>query len=189
MSTKFLIVGLGNIGTEYEHTRHNIGFDIVDWLAAQQNVVFTVDKLASVSRFKFKGREFILIKPSTFMNLSGKAVHYWMQKEKIILENILVITDDIALPLGKIRMRTKGSDGGHNGLKNIQEVLQTPNYARLRVGIGNEFAKGKQADFVLGKWNEEEKESVSLIIKKSCEAVVSYAWVGAEKTMNLYNTK
>ncbi len=189
MSSKFLIAGLGNIGADYDQTRHNIGFDVLDFLAAKNMITFQSDRYASVARLKHKGKELILIKPTTYMNLSGKAVHYWLHKEKIPLDNLLVITDDIALPTGKLRLRGKGSDGGHNGLKNIQELLQTPNYARLRFGVGNNFAKGKQAEYVLGKWKDEEKEIIKSAIEKAAEAVISFALIGLEKTMNIVNTK
>jgi PTH1 family peptidyl-tRNA hydrolase len=189
MSSKFLIAGLGNIGAEYEHTRHNIGFDVLDVLVARYKTTFQTDRYASVAIIRNKGKELILIKPSTYMNLSGKAVQYWMQKEKILLENLLVITDDIALPTGKLRLRGKGSDGGHNGLKNIQEMLQTTNYARLRIGVGNDFPKGKQADYVLGKWKEDEKEIVKYAIEKAADAVINFSLIGLEKTMNLVNSK
>jgi PTH1 family peptidyl-tRNA hydrolase len=189
MSSKFLIAGLGNIGAEYAHTRHNIGFDVVDVLAARHETIFQSDRYASVAKFRHKGKELILIKPTTYMNLSGKAVQYWMLKEKIILANLLIITDDIALPPGKLRLRGQGSDGGHNGLKNIQEMLQTTNYARLRIGVGNDFPKGKQADYVLGKWKEEEKEIVKSAIEKAADAVISFTLIGLEKTMNLVNSK
>jgi PTH1 family peptidyl-tRNA hydrolase len=152
---KFLIVALGNIGEEYENTRHNIGFTIADTIAKENDFKFAVDKLASVAIYKFKGKTLVIIKPSTYMNLSGKAVNYWMQKENISKENILIITDDLALPFGTVRMKGKGSDGGHNGLKNIQEILASTEYPRLRFGVGSEFSKGKQVDYVLGGWNEE----------------------------------
>lgn len=186
---KYLIVGLGNIGTEYQYTRHNIGFDVVDFLAKEKNASFSSDRYADVTTISHRGKQLILVKPSTYMNLSGKAVHYWMQKEKIALENILVITDDLSLPLGKIRIRMKGGAGGHNGLKNIEELLKTENYARLRFGIGNEFSKGHQVNFVLGKWAENEQELVAQTIKKSAEAVLSIPSIGLERTMNIYNTK
>lgn len=189
MSSKFLIAGLGNIGAEYEQTRHNIGFDVLDFLAAKNALSFQSDRYASVAQLKHKGKELILIKPSTYMNLSGKAVHYWLQKEKIPLTNLLVITDDIALPTGKLRLRRQGSDGGHNGLKNIQELLQTPNYARLRIGVGNDFPKGKQAEYVLGKWKNEDKEIIKTAIEKAADAVMSFTLIGLEKTMNLVNSK
>jgi len=183
----YLIIGLGNIGPEYEHTRHNIGFDVVDYICREKEGVFTQDRLAFRSEIKSKGRKLVLIKPTTYMNLSGKAVNYWMQQEKIGLENVLIITDDLALPLGTLRMKTKGSDGGHNGLKDIAATLGTPNYARLRFGVGNAFSKGKQVDFVLGKWDKEEQPLVEEKIKTAAEAVLSFASIGIERTMNLFN--
>lgn len=189
MCSKFLIAGLGNIGAEYAHTRHNIGFDVLDVLVTKYATTFQIDRYAYVAWFRHKGKELILIKPTTYMNLSGKAVQYWLQKEKIILSNLLVITDDIALPTGKLRLRGQGSDGGHNGLKNIQETLQTSNYARLRFGVGNNFPKGKQAEYVLGHWNEDEKEIVKAAIEKAADAVISFTLIGLEKTMNMVNSK
>lgn len=187
--SKFLIVGLGNIGDEYENTRHNIGFTILDTLAKEKNLKFTVDRLASVTEYKFKGKTLILVKPSTYMNLSGKAVNYWLQAEKIPKENLLVITDDLALPFGAVRMKGKGSDGGHNGLKNIQETLTTSEYARLRFGVGNEFSKGKQVDYVLGKWDNEEANMLEPRIKLSIEMIQGFATIGLQKTMSAYNNK
>jgi len=184
---KYVIAGLGNIGAEYERTRHNIGFDVVDHLAAKHEQKFTPDKLASVATIRHKGKTFILIKPSTYMNLSGKAVNYWLQKEKLAPESLLVITDDLALPLGKLRLRAKGSDGGHNGLKNIQEVLGTQEYARLRFGIGNDFSKGQQVDFVLGKWVGAEEELLRATIVKAADAVLSFGTIGIARTMNIFN--
>jgi PTH1 family peptidyl-tRNA hydrolase len=186
---KFLIVGLGNIGAEYKNTRHNIGFDVLDYLAEKSAGIFVTDRLADVCTIKNKGKQFILVKPSTYMNLSGKAVNYWMQKEKVELKNVFIITDDIALPLGKIRIRAKGSDGGHNGLKNINEVLGTQEYIRLRFGVGNDFGKGQQVDYVLGKWAEEEKVLLTTTIQKSADAVLSFGHIGLERTMNVFNTK
>jgi PTH1 family peptidyl-tRNA hydrolase len=187
--SKFLIVGLGNIGDEYTHTRHNIGFDVLDILAKENNIKFTTNRLADVAEYKFKGKTLILVKPSTYMNLSGKAVNYWLQAEKISVENMLVITDDIALPLGTLRMKGKGSDGGHNGLKNIQETLNTQEYARLRFGVGNEYAKGKQVDFVLGKWKSEEVKALEPRIKLSLEMIQGFATIGLQRTMSAYNNK
>jgi len=187
--SKFLIVGLGNIGSEYEHTRHNIGFDVVSYLAEEAKVPFKSDRLADVAHLKIKGKPIVLVKPSTYMNLSGKAVNYWLQQEKVELENLLVIVDELALPVGKIRINPKGSDGGHNGLKSIQETINTSNYNRLRFGIGNEFSKGKQADFVLGKWTSEEQKIVEAQIKVAAEAVKSFAFVGLARTMNTFNSK
>lgn len=187
--SKFLIIGLGNPGPEYNNTRHNIGFTILDELANEAAVFFQADRLASVATFKAKGKPFVLIKPSTFMNLSGKAVNYWMQTEKVSKENILVVTDDLALPLGTIRIKGKGSDGGHNGLKSIQETLGTGDYPRLRFGIGNEFAKGKQSDYVLGQWTPEEEKVLPERIKLAAEAVKSFGLAGIERAMTSYNSK
>ena len=187
--TKFLIAGLGNIGDEYTNTRHNIGFMILDSLAKKNNLKFTADRLAAVAEYKFKGKTLVLIKPATYMNLSGKAVNYWLQAEKISKENFLVITDDIALPLGSLRMKGKGSDGGHNGLKNIQEILTTPEYARLRFGVGNEFVKGKQVDHVLGKWTNEEQKLLEPRITIAEEMIQNFTTIGLQRTMTAYNNK
>jgi len=186
---KFLIVGLGNIGSEYAETRHNIGFKVLDALAGASNLFFTTDRYGDVCELKHKGRTFILLKPSTYMNLSGNAVRYWMQQEKVSLENVLVITDDLALPYGKLRMRGQGSDGGHNGLKHIQEILQTNQYARLRFGISAEFSKGHQVDYVLGTWSEEEKQTLGINIDRASKAVLSFGLIGLARTMNEFNTK
>ena len=187
--SKFLIVGLGNIGDEYENTRHNIGFTILDTIAKENNLKFTIDRLASVAEYKFKGKTLVLIKPSTYMNLSGKAVNYWLQTEKISKENLIVITDDLALPFGSLRMKGKGSDGGHNGLKNIQETLNTSDYVRLRFGVGNEFSKGKQIDYVLGKWDNEEAKNLEPRIKLATEMIQGFATIGLQRTMSAYNNK
>ena len=187
--SKYLVVGLGNIGPEYANTRHNIGFIVFDGLAKASNTFFKSDRLASVAEFKWKGKTLILVKPSTFMNLSGKAVNYWMQTEKIPRENILVITDDIALPLGTLRLKGKGSDGGHNGLKNIQEVLASQEYARLRFGVGNEFAKGKQVNYVLGEWTKDELTSLNPRIETACDIIRSFASIGLQLTMTNFNNK
>ena len=186
---KFLIAGLGNIGEKYENTRHNIGFTILDSLAKEKDIVFETKKLGDLARFTHKGRTFILLKPSTFMNLSGKAVSYWLHLEKIPLENLLVVTDDLNLPFGTIRIKGKGSSGGHNGLTNINEVLQTQNYARFRFGIGNEYARGRQVDHVLGTWDEEESEKLPERLEKSRKAIVSFAMAGLNNTMNTFNGK
>ncbi len=183
---KFLIAGLGNDGDEYVHTRHNIGFDIADSLTPDSSS-FSLDRHAFHAVVKFKGRQLHLIKPTTFMNLSGKAVKYWMEKEKIPLENVLVITDDIALPFGKIRMRKNGSDGGHNGLKSIIETLDTTEFPRLRFGIGGNFPKGYQVDYVLGKWGEEERKILPEKISAAVEAVKSFVTAGIDRAMNIYN--
>ncbi len=187
--SKFLIVGLGNIGDEYAHTRHNIGFQTLDAFAKASGVFFSLERHAHIAQIKFKGRTLILVKPTTFMNLSGKAVNYWMQTEKIPLENVLVITDDIALLFGSLRMKGKGSDGGHNGLKNIFETLNTTEYARLRFGVGNEFAKGKQVDYVLGEWTNEEIKLLAPRIETAVEMIKSFATIGLQRTMSLYNNK
>ncbi len=183
---KFLIIGLGNIGAEYELTRHNIGFLVADHLADSAKTNFTISKLASIASFKQKGKQIYLLKPSTFMNLSGKAVNYWMQQLKIPIEKTLVITDDIALPLEKIRMRSKGSPAGHNGLKNIEETIGN-NYPRLRIGIGNDYPKGKQVDFVLSRFSTDEMEKIPSIIKNAGDATLSFCSIGIERTMNFFN--
>ena len=186
---KFLIVGLGNIGDKYQDTRHNIGFTILDSVAKKEEIVFETKKLGDLSRFKYKGRTFILLKPNTFMNLSGKAVNYWLKLENIPLENLLVITDDLNLPFGTLRLKSKGSAGGHNGLTNINEVLQTQNYARLRFGIGNEYSKGRQIDHVLGTWNSQEQDHLEERIDKFSKAITSFALAGINNTMNTFNGK
>jgi len=189
MSKKFLIVGLGNIGVEYVNTRHNIGFKIVDYVASKHDASFETDKLGAVAEFTIKGRKLILLKPNTYMNLSGKAVHYWMQKENIAKENVLVITDDLNLAFGTIRIKSKGSDGGHNGLKNIQLILNTSEYPRFRFGISDEFKKGQQVDYVLGEWNETEKEKLPERFEVAKQIVESFALAGLNETMNSFNGK
>lgn len=184
---KFLIVGLGNIGSEYSETRHNIGFKVLDALAAKEEFTFETAKLGAIGSFKAKGRSILCLKPSTYMNLSGKALKYWMEKEKIPLENVLVITDDINLKFGVIRLKTKGSNGGHNGLKDIQNILQTTNYDRFRFGVGAEFSKGRQVDYVLGEWNEEEKTLLKERLNTSCELIRSFVLAGVKNTMNKFN--
>ena len=184
---KFLIVGLGNPGKEYEETRHNIGFKVVDEIARELGATFSLDKAAFRAEAKFKGRTIILIKPITFMNLSGKAVNYWLQAEKIDLKNLLVITYDIALPFGKLRMKGKGSDGGHNGLKDIQAVLKTVEYTRLRFGVGNDFSKGRQADYVLGEWSKDEQLALPERIQTATEFIKSFSFVGLDLTMTTWN--
>jgi PTH1 family peptidyl-tRNA hydrolase len=184
---KFLIIGLGNIGIEYEHTRHNIGFDVVDALVAKYEGIYRVDRLALVAEIKYKGKVVICIKPSTYMNLSGKAVKYWMDKENILTDNLLVIVDEIAIPLDKIRLRPSGSHAGHNGLKSIEESLMTDKYPRLRFGIGNHYAKGKQVDYVLGKWKPEELPLVNVKISRCVELVEQFVQNGIDLTMNQYN--
>ena len=188
MSKKFLIVGLGNIGAEYVNTRHNIGFKIVDYVASK-GMSFETAKLGAVAEFTIKGRKLILLKPNTYMNLSGKAVHYWMQKENIAKENILVITDDLNLAFGTIRIKGKGTDGGHNGLKNIQLILNTSEYPRFRFGISDEFKKGQQVDYVLGEWNETEKEKLPERFEVAKQILDSFALAGLNETMNSYNGK
>ncbi len=184
---KYLIVGLGNIGAEYAMTRHNIGFMVVDALAASFDTTFKSDNLGAVAEFRHKGRTFILVKPSTYMNLSGKTVRYWLQKAKVEQENLMVILDDINLPFGKLRIRPKGSDGGHNGLKSIDQLLGNPNYPRMRFGIGNNFFKGRQSDYVLGKWSDEELKEMPQFLKTCGEAVLSFGTVGLAQTMNQFN--
>ena len=187
MPGKFLIVGLGNIGTAYIHTRHNAGFDVVESFVIKHGGFFRADRLADVAEVKWKGNTYICIKPTTYMNLSGKALKYWMDKEKIALENILVVVDDLALPIQKLRLRGHGSDAGHNGLKDIQLMLGTDRYARLKFGIGNNFPKGMQAEYVLGKWFPEEKNVIQRKIEKSVEIVEAFSTIGLERTMNEYN--
>jgi PTH1 family peptidyl-tRNA hydrolase len=184
---KYLIVGLGNIGAEYENTRHNIGFDVVDAFVKKHEGTYKAERLADVAECKWKGRTFVVIKPTTYMNLSGKAVKYWMDKEKIPLENIFVILDDLALPVEKVRIRPGGSDAGHNGLTSIQELLGTNQYPRLRFGVGNNYPKGKQVEFVLGKWSGTEWPIVLEKMNKSVEIIESFATIGIERTMNKYN--
>lgn len=184
---KFLIVGLGNPGREYVHTRHNIGFDVLDAFALKHNVFFQSARLADIAEVKFKGRIFICIKPTTFMNLSGRAVKYWLDKEKISIENSLTIVDDLALTLNKLRLRKRGSDAGHNGLKDIQNVLGTDEYPKLRFGIGNQFPKGKQIDFVLSKWLPEELPVTQRKIEKCMEIIENFATIGIDRTMSSSN--
>lgn len=184
---KFLIAGLGNIGNEYEETRHNIGFKILDALADQQDFTFEPGRLGDIGSFKIKGRTVICLKPSTYMNLSGKAIKYWMDKEKVPLENLLVVTDDINLSFGTIRLKTKGSDGGHNGLKSIQDLLQTTVYNRFRFGVGSDFAKGRQVDYVLGEWSPEERTTLEERLKKATELVITFVLSGVKNTMNEFN--
>lgn len=186
---KFLIVGLGNIGAEYVNTRHNIGFKIVDFLAKKENVAFETVKLGALAKYTFKGRTFVLLKPNTYMNLSGKAVQYWMDKENIPLENIFIITDDLNLSFGTVRIKPKGSDGGHNGLKNINLVLNTQNYTRFRFGISDEFKKGKQVDYVLGEWDDAEKLALPERLQMASEIIKSFGTAGLENTMTAFNGK
>lgn len=188
-SMKYLIVGLGNIGEEYAKTRHNIGFDVLDQLAEQSELTFKDERYGAVCTYKFKSRQFILLKPNTYVNLSGRAVNYWMQKEKIPLSNVLIIVDDLALPFGSLRLKTKGGDAGHNGLKSIQSTLATGSYNRLRFGIGNEFSKGKQVDFVLGKWSDEEHSELLERKKLAIDIIKAFGTIGATQTMNQFNNK
>ena len=184
---KFLIAGLGNAGNEYAHTRHNIGFDVANYFVTKHGGQFKTDRLAYVSEVKYKGKIFIVICPTTFMNLSGKAFKYWMDKEKIPLENTLTIVDELSLPLDKIRLRASGSSGGHNGLKDIETILGTVNYPKLRFGIGNNYPKGMQADFVLGKWRPDELPLVKYKIEKCVEIIESFASIGIERSMTNVN--
>lgn len=184
---KFLIVGLGNIGTEYAHTRHNIGFDIIHAFVTKHGGQLKSDRLAYMAEVRWKGRVFICICPTTYMNLSGKAVKYWMDKEKVDIQNVLVIVDDLALPLNKLRLRPGGSDAGHNGLKSIQETLGTSDYPKLRFGIGNNYPKGMQIDFVLGKWTKEEEPLVKLKIEKSIEVIEDFSTMGITLAMTKIN--
>lgn len=186
---KYLIAGLGNIGAEYANTRHNIGFNVLDALAQASNAVFSSKRYGFVAEVKHKGRIYILLKPSTYMNLSGKAVAYWLNAEKIPIENLLVVVDDIALPLGTLRLRLKGNDGGHNGLKSINELLETTEYARLRFGIGNDYPKGHQVDHVLGEWTEEEEKVIPERLQIAKDIILSVGVIGLERTMSLYNKK
>jgi PTH1 family peptidyl-tRNA hydrolase len=185
--SKFLLIGLGNIGSEYANTRHNIGFDIVNAFVKKHGGDFSVERLAYVATVKFKGKQVVCICPTTFMNLSGKAFRYWMDKEKVPLENTLTIVDDVALPLDKIRLRPGGSAGGHNGLKSIQEILTTDKYPKLRFGIGNNYPKGMQADFVLGKWLKAEEPAVLLKIEKCIDIIENFIVTGMEHTMSAFN--
>ena len=189
LTMKYLVAGLGNIGPDYDDTRHNIGFEVVEAMAEKGGATFKNDTLADIAEIKHKGRTLILIKPTTYMNRSGKAVNYWMTKHKIPKENVLIVLDDLNLDFGTLRLRGKGSDGGHNGLKDIDAHLGGNDYARLRVGIGNDFKKGQQVDFVLGKWDEEERENLPKVIKKSVEAAMSFAAIGLKFTMEQYNKK
>ncbi|PWA05176.1 aminoacyl-tRNA hydrolase [Flavobacterium psychrotolerans] len=186
---KFLIVGLGNIGAEYVNTRHNIGFKILDHFAKKESLSFATVKLGALAEYKLKGRTFLLLKPNTYVNLSGKAVQHWMEKENIPLENIMVIADDLNLSFGAIRIKPKGSDGGHNGLKNINLILNTQNYTRFRFGISDEFKKGKQIDYVLGEWDEAEKTKLPERLELATEIIKSFGTAGLENTMTAFNGK
>jgi peptidyl-tRNA hydrolase, PTH1 family len=187
MSKKFLIVGLGNIGADYVHTRHNIGFKVLNHFTKQNGIEFETRKFGALGTYKFKGRMFLLLKPNTFMNLSGKAVKYWLDKENIALENLLVITDDLNLPFGTLRLKTKGSNGGHNGLKDIQDKLNTTHYNRLRFGISDEFAKGRQVDYVLGEWTDEESVKLDERLEQASKVLTSFVMSGVNHTMNQFN--
>jgi len=184
---KYLIAGLGNVGPEYELTRHNIGFLTLDRLADIKKVGFELSRHAFIGDFRFKGKRFYLVKPTTYMNLSGKAINYWLQELKIPVKNMLVVVDDIALPYGKIRIREKGSSAGHNGLENIEKVIGTNAYQRMRIGIGDDFNKGRQVDYVLSRFDKDEIEELPFILDKACEAILSFGTVGIERTMNFYN--
>ena len=186
---KYLIAGLGNIGAEYKNTRHNIGFQILDALAGASNISFNDKRFGFVAEYKYKARTFILLKPTTYVNLSGRAVAYWLQKENIELSNLLVLVDDLALPFGTIRVRAKGGSGGHNGLENINQVLGRNDYARLRFGIGDNFHKGFQVDYVLGEWNREEEKELPVKIENCIEIINSFGSIGTERTMNFFNKR
>ena len=186
---KFLIVGLGNIGEQYNNTRHNVGFAILNYFASKNDVNFKTEKLGDRTVFKLKGRKFVLLKPSTFMNLSGKAVKYWLDKEKIPLESLLIITDDLNLSFGSIRLKNKGSDGGHKGLKDIQDKLNTTKYNRFRFGISDSFGQGRQTDYVLGEWSEEELQKLPERLDKSIALIKSFGLAGMNNTMNEFNGK
>ena len=185
--SKFLIIGLGNPGSEYAHTRHNIGFDVLNAFVLKHNAFFQSSRLADLAEIKYKGKIFVCIKPTTFMNLSGRAVKYWLDKEKIAVENSLTVVDDLALPLNKLRLRKGGSDAGHNGLRDIQQILGTTEYPKLRFGIGNQYSKGMQVDFVLSKWLPEEIPLITLKIEKSITAIEDFASMGIDRTMNEIN--
>ena len=187
MSKKYLIVGLGNGGADYVHTRHNIGFKIVEKLAQLNATNFETKKLGDIARFRFKGRTFLLLKPNTYMNLSGKAVKYWLEKEAIPPENLLIITDDLNLPFGTLRLKTKGSAGGHNGLKDVQDKLNTTQYNRLRFGISDEFAKGRQVDYVLGEWTSEETDKLKERLEQCSACIKSFVMAGVQNAMNTFN--
>ena len=186
---KYLVVGLGNIGAEYRDTRHNIGFKVLDAFAEASNIVFTTQRYGDVAQVRVKNKILVLLKPSTYMNLSGEAVRYWMNKENIPLENVLIIVDDIALPFGAIRIKGKGSDGGHNGLKNIAALLGTQNYPRIRFGVGNEFAKGAQVDYVLGNFTEEQSRELPERMKVACDAIKAFCLSGLTFAMNNFSNK
>ncbi len=189
ITMKYLIVGLGNIGSEYENTRHNIGFKVLDSFAKVSGTSFSSGRLANVAEAKFKGRTLVLVKPTTYMNLSGKAVNYWLQQEKIPLERMLIVADDIALPFGTIRLKGKGSDGGHNGLKDIIQTVGHSKWPRFRFGVGSDFGTGRQVEHVLGEWSSEEEEKMPERLEKSVEVIRSFSTIGLERTMNFFNGK
>lgn len=189
IAVKYLIVGLGNMGPDYDNTRHNVGFDVVDYLAAKHKVEFEDLRYGFVGRFRHKGRIYVLVKPNTYMNRSGQAIRYWLQKEKLPIEQLMVVLDDLNLNFGRVRIKTKGGAGGHNGLKNIEELLATNQYPRLRVGIGDQFNKGQQVDFVLGKWSTAEEELLPKIVKHAAGAILSFGAIGLARTMNEFNKK
>ncbi len=184
---RFLIVGLGNTGPEYAHTRHNVGFEVLDAWAKDADATFSTVRYGAITEVRHKGKHFMLLKPSTFMNLSGKAVNYWIQAERFDIKDVLIVVDDLALPFGTLRMRKQGSDGGHNGLKHITETLGHNNYARLRVGIGSEFGRGQQIDYVLGEWNDEERKALPEVTTRTIDAIKAFGTVGIDRAMNLYN--
>lgn len=186
---KYLVLGLGNIGAEYKNTRHNIGFLVLDALAKASNISFEPARYGDKAELSIKGRKLILVKPSTYMNLSGNTLRYWMQEEKIPQENILIVVDDLALDFGALRLKTKGSDAGHNGLKHINQVLGNQKYARIRFGIGSDYPKGHQVDYVLGEWTSEEQDGLAPRIELACDMIKSFALAGANNTMNTYNKK
>jgi len=186
---KYLVAGLGNIGNEYAHTRHNIGFDILDALAGASNISFKDKRYGFVSEMKYRARTFVLLKPSTYMNLSGNAVRYWLKKEKLPIENLIVVVDDLALPFGTLRLRARGGDAGHNGLNHIQNILGTTNYARLRFGVGNDFYPGQQVDYVLSGWTEEQEKALPERMEMAGEIIKSFGVIGLQRTMNEYNNK
>jgi len=186
---KYLVAGLGNIGDEYANTRHNIGFMILDRLAEEENLVFADKRYGFVAEYKHKGRIFVLLKPSTYMNLSGRAINYWLQKEKLESDHLLVLVDDLALPFGTLRLKGKGSDGGHNGLRNINEVLGTQEYARLRFGVGSDFDQGRQVNYVLDEWAEEERKALPDRFKLTSDIIRGFGTIGLERTMNFFNNK
>lgn len=186
-SMKYLIVGLGNVGAQYQGTRHNAGFMVVDALANESQAPWTLERRAYRTEIKVKGRSLILIKPTTYMNLSGEAVRYWMRAEKVPIENLLVVVDDIALPAGTLRMKKQGGGGGHNGLLNIESLLGTSNYCRLRIGVGNHFGRGHQIEYVLGTFSPDELASIAPAVEKACDAIKTFATLGPDRAMNMYN--